>query len=286
MRAKDLATPVLLALIAVTAGCKPNSEDQKNAGPPPGGETPPADKGTKDKNLKADPRPVVAVSAVDLLKENLADQKALNKKYDGKLLEVSGVVELITSDNLEETPLVRLQDAEKKYSYWIWCYGAVKDDQMFNRLSKDQPVRIQGEYREHQFPLGVPLFNCTVVEQGPDPAIAISAVQLTKEFATNAEGTKEKYNKKTLIVDGVVAEVIPTGAGHGGYEILLAGADEKAEMPIRVNATLWCTFSKRLAGIYASIRKGQTLKIKGQTFWSPVIKDKMPLTLYEPRIVE
>jgi hypothetical protein len=269
MRTKLIAAgTVLLLLGLITVGCNPKPEGPKTANPPPTDDSPPTDKGPKDKDPKTEPPPVVAVSAEDLFKEYKADRNATNKKYHGKLVEVSGPVDSAGSDNVHELPLVYLRATDKKGTLdWIECYFAATDEQPVNRLCKDQPVKIRGAIREDWIGLGVPLFNCTVVEQGPDPAIPISAVQLTKEYAADKEAADKKYDKKILIIDGVVAEVKPPDDEHKYYRILLEGFDEKAEQPLRVQANCQCAASKRLAALYATVKKGQTLKLKGGAYY-------------------
>ncbi len=52
--------------------------------------------------------------------------------------------------------------------------------------------------------------------------------------------------------------------GKTFYTITLEGYDEKAAMPYRVKAECGCLASQRLAAYYATIQKGQALKVKGQ----------------------
>ncbi len=195
MFANPLAAIFLLFFIAILSGCNPAPPSPKDAGL--SANTPPAGTNPQDKPPKTEPPTVVAVTAEDLYKEYNADRQATNSKYHGKTVEVTGPLDMVDTDNVHEQPIVNLKAGPGVLS-WVQCYFDPKDEQAVYRLTKGQSVKIQGAIREDWFGLGVPVFGCKIVDQGLDPAVVISAADLTKELAAGEAAAHEKYEDKVL----------------------------------------------------------------------------------------
>jgi hypothetical protein len=104
--------------------------------------------------------------------------------------------------------------------------------------------------------VGPRLFNCELAEVGPDPLVATTAAQLTKEFAADEKAALVKYKDKPVVVEGVVAE--PKHVKDQFLEahtVILEGFDPKTS---RVE---FFNFDKTAFG---KLKKGQAVKIKGK----------------------
>lgn len=120
-----------------------------------------------------------------------------SKKYAGKVLEVSGVIALV-GRNLQKDAFIYLKIENDPLG--VGCFTAAP--QPWSQFSKGQKVTIRGLRREDAF--GASLSSCIVVEKDPTPAIAITAEALEKEYADQFQETIKKYDKKTMIITGVV----------------------------------------------------------------------------------
>jgi hypothetical protein len=90
----------------------------------------------------------VVVAAADLLKEFHDDPAAADRKYKGKYLEVSGIVERRGKGG-GSGPFVILHAGDEKTPLKIECFFAFLDeeDEVLNkRLAKGQAVTVRGEY--------------------------------------------------------------------------------------------------------------------------------------------
>ncbi|MBU2856998.1 hypothetical protein HF289_08955 [Acidithiobacillus ferrooxidans] len=92
-------------------------------------------------------------------------------------------------------------------------------------------------------------------------AIKVSAVGLVKEFNGNSFAFKHKYNKKTLLVSGVVSSI--TGDGHGGANVALDGAPGMNINDKGFNDYVYCDVSKANVSQAMSITKGKNISIEG-----------------------
>lgn len=90
----------------------------------------------------------VVVSAKDLLQEFVNDPASADRKYAGKYLELSGVVER-SGWGRHETPFVILTGGDEKAKLKIECFfePATKNDEaQIKRLDKGQSITVRGEY--------------------------------------------------------------------------------------------------------------------------------------------
>ena len=90
----------------------------------------------------------VVVPAAQLLQEFQDDPVAADRKYKGKYLEVSGVVERGGQD-ANEMHFVILHGGDEKAKLRIECFFFPEDEEdegRIERLEKGQPVTVRGEY--------------------------------------------------------------------------------------------------------------------------------------------
>ena len=91
----------------------------------------------------------VAVTASELVKDFQADPAAVEDKYAGKYLELTGVVER-TGRGRNESPFVVLHGGDENAKFKIECFFEYLPDAAaearFRRLAKGQTVTVRGEY--------------------------------------------------------------------------------------------------------------------------------------------
>jgi hypothetical protein len=89
----------------------------------------------------------VNVPAAQLLQEFLTDADT-DKRYKGKYLEISGVVERVGRDN-DDVPFVILHAGDEKAAIKIECFfdSADEEDEVrIDRLGKGQGISVNGHY--------------------------------------------------------------------------------------------------------------------------------------------
>jgi hypothetical protein len=176
---------VVLVFLALAAGCLNKPADPPNGGP------------------KADPaqpaglvdaKPDVVLTAAELRKEDVEDGEAFNRKYEGKLVEVSGVV--------------------KSYDYTLggegrlWLEGPAhpkflcQDPRPAARAMPGQTVFLRGRCEPRLGVRGWVIANVT-----GDPPPTVAAEDLAREVETDPDGASKKYRGKYLIVTGRITKL-------------------------------------------------------------------------------
>jgi hypothetical protein len=90
----------------------------------------------------------VAVAAADLLREFQVDPAAADRKFAGKYLELTGVVERVGGDR-DDTPFVILHAGDETAKVKVECFFDLADqadEARIRRLDKGQAVTVRGEY--------------------------------------------------------------------------------------------------------------------------------------------
>lgn len=90
----------------------------------------------------------VIVSAADLLKEFDDDPTAADRKYAGKYLEISGVIENAGRGRFD-SPFVVVHGGDENAKLRIECFFEIVDNQTaerVKRLAKGQSITLRGEY--------------------------------------------------------------------------------------------------------------------------------------------
>jgi hypothetical protein len=133
---------VLVLSVAVCCGCGINQlnttlQDAQNA------------MKQAQANAEADRKArTVAVKAADLLQEFKTDPAAADRKYKGKCLEISGVVERTSMDG-DGVPFIILHAGDEQSQLKIECFfddELGQDDARVQRLTKGQAITVRGEY--------------------------------------------------------------------------------------------------------------------------------------------
>lgn len=90
----------------------------------------------------------VAVTAAELLREFRDDPAAADRKYKGRYLEVSGVVERVGT-NRNDAPFVILHGGDAAASMRVECFfdfADERDEGRIGRLVGGRPITVRGEY--------------------------------------------------------------------------------------------------------------------------------------------
>jgi hypothetical protein len=78
------------------------------------------------------------------------------------------------------------------------------DKEPWARVAPGQTVKLKGPWAAYgDLPA---LFDCVIVEAGPNPATVLTAAGLADEYAADADGVKKKYAGKPVILSGEVVE--------------------------------------------------------------------------------
>jgi hypothetical protein len=247
---RSLSGGVLL-LACAALGCNPGSTTGSGSAPQ-----------TRDSKPAVKDLPVVGVDQVDLAKEWKADAKAVQQKYSGKRVEVSGVVWLSTSNNAGGQPMVILQgSADPKnpatfLTQGIQCMFPAADEEKVNGLAAGQKVKVRGTLGE--FGAGVPLLDCELAEAGTSTAVKATVDQLVADFKASKQEAEKKYDQKSVLVEAPVADV-QWDAGKKRVTFVLEGKDGA-----KVEVLCECDLNEKLRPRLEAVKKGDTIKVMGQ----------------------
>jgi hypothetical protein len=214
-------------------------------------------RGTTNKEPTVDPNapPAFTGSSDDFVKEILVDEKAAIAKYEKKWIVLEGKSDYtVKSESAPGTIyLDSYYDQKSKHLGNVGAEMAEGEWPRVDGLTHGQPVKIRGLFR-NSINGTVQLENTKVLDVGPDPAVVVSAAQITKEYADNKQIASDKYSRKQLLVEGVVFS-----ADAAKRTLVLEGFDAAAAKPVRVEATLEYARAPALG----SVKKGDKVTIKG-----------------------
>jgi hypothetical protein len=156
----------------------------------------------KEQDL-TDKTPDFTMTAADYAKET-RNRETTREKYSGKVFQLDGVVKSYDRDILTGTPSISLVGTDMEP---VRCRTI--DKEPWASVSPGQQVTIKGRTNFLSYP---GLIDCIIVKKGDNPAIEITAEQLTQEYAAGVDATNQKYENKYLILTGEVAEQKPSPA--------------------------------------------------------------------------
>lgn len=218
----------LVAVIALIAGCS-----KKNDAPPKSGDgTPPASVPAGGPAEAASGEPAYRVTGDVLGAELQKELRSAEKKYTGKVVEVSAPVEVLEKSPFAGGPECRLYlrgnpagpDGGVAY-HPIYCLLTSKqlaDDPRLQYLNRGQSVTIRGKVRSD-----LSLSDCTVVAVGPLTAIPTTleslVAELGKEGLDLSRGDRRDFGR--FKDNGVLVRVTiaPTNAVTGTTEPEIMG---------------------------------------------------------------
>jgi tRNA_anti-like len=200
------------------------------------------DQGTakpKDTNKAAD----VALDAKAWHAEWKKDKAATAKKYQGKVIELSGVVAQVESDPTGQGGFVFLEVAGDALG--VQC--ATVDKEPWAKVSTGSSVKVRGTIPDKASIAY--LVNCVITEAGANPAVAIDGPKLAREVAADPKAAKAKYDEKWAILTGEVA-------GKQGDSTLIVKGDGDVQIP--------CNFVAPDNKAIAPLKAGDKAKVFGR----------------------
>lgn len=200
---------------------------------------------------------VTTISAVDLTKEYKNDAEAAQSTFGNHTLTVEGTVDDTNGKDPEGKPQLKLGGLENRH--FVLCGLTPNSQAKVAQLTKGQKIKLTGRVIRG-FGVAVIMDGCEIVETTPTaPQAAIPATQLTQDASKDAEAVNKKYGGKEVVVEGTIAK-IDFKPGTGVRSVYLAGHNEKAEEPVRVQGE----FQVDHEGALAKLKVGQKVKIKGE----------------------
>lgn len=205
-----------------------------------------------------DKRPSFTLTAEELAREYADHRHLCDSKYKGKYLQIEGTIYRATPDpqGQPKVDLLGVIDGQQvpPLHVEVSCKFAPKDQEKARDLSRGQKITLLGICDGQSNLMWIEFIDCEIVKVEPDPSIAVTAAELTREYARNKEEADKKYLGQQLLIEGVFLEVIPEVQSV----VVLQGDDEKAARPLRVGVT----FDQKTD--LSKLKKGETIKIKGE----------------------
>jgi hypothetical protein len=211
------------------------------------------DSGKDKKSDKVD----FTLTSEQLAKDYETDSAAATKKYQGKWVEVEGPVAhvLVLPSGDVNIHLVGFKvDPNKFGGHSIRGIPPAQEREKLKGLIPGQKVKLKGKVDGVTAGAYIELVPCAIVSIGPDPAIPVTADELTEAYAKDAKAADGKYKGKWLFVEGVVLELRPDETS-----VILAGAGKKDGKALRV----WASYPDNRKKHFAALKKGDTANIKG-----------------------
>jgi hypothetical protein len=235
---------VLAAGLILAAGC----------GKGPGAEGPPA-------AAQAGTATTIALTSEQLAREYKTDRAAADGKYKDRWLVVEGPLEDATlfpaGRVLAHVAGLAADPKTKTTGLGVRCEFVPAAAARVTDLTRGQRLKCKGRCAGAAHRGFVELTECELLEVGPDPTLAVSAVQLTREYARDEKAADARYRGKFLLVEGIVRELREKA---DAFSIVLEGFDETALSPVRVAVA--CPAERKEE--FAHLKRGNKVKIKGE----------------------
>jgi len=194
-----------------------------------------------------------SLTAEEFTREFLKDEKAADRKYQGKVVEVTGKVYSLVGKEGGKVAVLLLAGANRneKEAIPTLIHARLQPGPKHPvfELAKGQQVRLTGEIGQGSGSTVIWLKNGVVRGLGKSNVVVITAADLAGEFSREAEAASRKFADKEILVTGEVAELVT----KDGYYAKLKG-DGKTRVSVPLNED-----ELRL------LKKGQTVRLRGMT---------------------
>jgi len=197
------------------------------------------------------------LTSEQLAKDYETDSAAANKKYTGKWVEVEGPMQfvLVLPGGDVNISLVGFNPDPNKFGgHTVRGIPPAEEREKLKGLVPGQKVKLKGKVDRANAGF-IELVPCALVAIGPDPAIPVTADQLTEAYAKDTKAADAKYKGKWVFVEGVVLELRPEETS-----VILAGAGKKDGKALRVSAS----YPDNRKEDFLALKKGDKAKIKGE----------------------
>src|SRR5262245_34163805 len=146
------------------------------------------------------------LTSEQLAKDYETDGAAANKKYTGKWVEVEGAMKFVLvlpSGDVNITLVGFNPDPNKFGGHTVRGIPPAEEREKLKGLVPGQKVKLKGKVDRANAGF-IELVPCALVAIGPDPAIPVTADQLTEAYAADTKAADAKYKGKWVFVEGVV----------------------------------------------------------------------------------
>jgi hypothetical protein len=183
--------------------------------------------------------------------------EATEKKYEGSVIEVRGVVfTFVDSGDLGSAVFLAAPPDSGLGNFE--CKTA--NPQPWAKVTPGQEVKVKGMVRSH-----LRLHGCLVTPEGPNPAVTVSPDRLAKEFDADPKAAAGKYAGKWLVLEGEVAGKEDTDKEEAKEvrteSVNFIGPKVTLRTPGKVK--LVCYFGVAGGGLRGLPEAGQRLKLIG-----------------------
>jgi Leucine-rich repeat (LRR) protein len=190
--------------------------------------------------------PDFKLSVDQFYKEYEAGRNTAAEKYKNKVIELTGEVDGM-GRNISGDAYVSIK--LEKQLIGVMCFTAQAEP--WAKVAKGQKVKLKGKWPE--FAVTAALVNCSFTETGDYQAVALSAPELAKQYEADKVATTKKYDKRQLVITGVVEDREFNSVGAATFT--LKGTDK-----VKVK----CSFTAFEKDAAKKIKIGQTVKLIGE----------------------
>jgi hypothetical protein len=202
-----LPAMILTFALAATAGCKKKSDSGSSDGTTSDGTKSGTD-GTKSGGPKGlTGAPDFTMTPAEFRAEFAKDGKAADQKFRNQTIQLNGVVTIVGKDPFGEKAGIYLK-AEGEWS--VFCTTA--DPQPWTKVAPGATVKVKGTLPSAISYQNPTLDGVQIIDAGGSKSQSLTAAQLTKEFLADPNGTKAKYDKKAVSLEGEIIETKPVGS--------------------------------------------------------------------------
>lgn len=186
------------------------------------------------------------MTAEAIQKEYATDKGAAEKKYMGKVIELSGTVQTIGRVG-GDTPYIGLKAGKEILG--VICITV--DQEPWGVAVPGQAVKVKGRWPKDAF--GLALTQSVFTDTGKYNAVTLTAEALAKEFAADAAGTVKKYDKRHVKLSGEIAAKEFNSAGAASVTLKTEG-----------KITVKVSFTANENDLTKPLKAGQKLTVVGE----------------------
>jgi hypothetical protein len=201
----------------------------------------------------------LSLTSEELCQAFAADPEAANEKYKERWMRVEGPLYeiMLRPGNGVAVILHGARRTSGGLGRLVRCLPNATSRKKIYALTRGQSVKFKGRCLGEGDGTFTDLADAELLSTGPDPALTVSAGDLTRAFARDSEAAHEKYKGRQVLALGVVATPADRPTDR---MVLLEGFDEKAEKPIRVTVRYGVDWQPE----FAKLLRGDKVKIKGE----------------------
>jgi hypothetical protein len=239
----DLFMPAGLAAPAAAQGAVASVGQQIGSGR--AGGTP----GRVDSATIRTANPDFSLTAQQLFDEYQQDKAETHKKYEGKVIEVTGVVMNCRASGDQATLNFNIKKEEDKHE-GAGCI--LQEKKAWGQHGNGQKVKVKGTWGGRGY-FGAAIVDAVVVEADPNPAVLYPSEQMARDYEANPADMSDRYDGKSVVVEG---EVVKKEEQKGAFNMLFFKGTDKTQVACRFE------FSDREQT--DPVKVGQKVKVYGE----------------------